>query len=173
MRFIDKISVGLYTKKATFNLGQDTHTTAEIGYFQPTFCRNVVPGSHMEISSRNLVRLSPMAVPTMGRMSLRNYFYFVDMATLWTPFDALRNQTNYTYGNGEVATPFSAPLFTLQDVFDRLFEKPKASDGFSIDSLQYSIYATIYDLDTGEVVNDLGSGFSFTNDVSVAVIISS
>ena len=116
MSFIGNIGIGLSNKKSTFNLGQDTHTTAEIGYMQPTYCRYVVPGSHMEISSRNLVRLSPMAVPTMGRLSLRNYFYFVDMATLWTPFDALRNQTNYTYGDGSVYTPVKCPTFSVRDV---------------------------------------------------------
>lgn len=159
MSFIDKISVGLNTKRSTFNLGQDTHTTAEIGYLQPTFCRMVVPNSHMEISSRNLVRLSPMAVPTMGRMSLRNYFYFVDMATLWTPFDALRNQTNYTYGDGSVYTPVRAPYFKMADVFSALYQVPETYAG-GLDTLTSSLYACIYDTSTGEVVDDTVSGFT-------------
>lgn len=163
MSFIDKISVGINGSRSTFNLSQDTHTTAEIGYLQPTFCRMVVPGSHMEISSRNLVRLSPMAVPTMGRMSLRNYYYFVDLATLWTPFDAMRNQTNYTYGDGTVSTPGSCPYFRNEDLFFNLFRADRG-----IDALNSSIYATVYDTDTGEIVNDTGTGFDFNTDVSIA-----
>lgn len=169
MSFIPKISVGVSNKKATFDLGQDTHTTAEIGYIQPTFCRDIVPGSHVEISSRNLIRLSPLAVPCMGRMSLKNYYYFVDMSTLWTPFDAFRKGTNYVYGDGTVATPTYAPTFSLENVFIELFRYGNGlSDSQNLRELKESIYACVYDQSTGELLDDTASDFDiddyFPND---------
>ena len=165
MSFIPKISVGVSNKKATFDLGQDTHTTAEIGYVQPTFCRTMIPGSHVDISSRNLIRLSPLAVPCMGRMSLRNYYYFVDMATLWTPFDAMRKGTNYVYGDGTVATPNIAPSFKVKDMFrSGLFLYGQGlSDSQYLRELKESIYVCVYDHTTGELVDDTASDFDIDN----------
>ena len=148
MSILPKISLGLSTAKSTFDLGQDTHTTAEIGYFQPTFCRSVVPGSHMEISSHNMVRLSPLAVPTMGRLALRNYYYFVDYATLWTPFDALRTEVNYTFGDGSVSTPQYCPRFNNKELFKYL-SQADISVGVSYggESIRDNIYCTVYTSD--------------------------
>ena len=56
MSILSNIAVGLNTRKEHNNLSQDTHTTAEIGYFQPTFCRYLVPKSHFKISAKSLVR---------------------------------------------------------------------------------------------------------------------
>jgi len=159
MSLIPKINLGVSNRKATFNLGQDTHTTAEIGYMQPTFCRNVIPGSHMEISSRNLVRLSPLSVPCMGRLALRNYYYFVDMATLWTPFDAMRKGTNYVYGNGTVSTPVSAPVFNMKEVFTEGLNNYEMSAG----QLKENIYVCVYDQSTGELLDDTVSGFTISD----------
>lgn len=165
MSFIPKISVGVSNKKATFDLGQDTHTTAEIGYVQPTFCRTMIPGSHVDISSRNLIRLSPLAVPCMGRIALRNYYYFVDMATLWTPFDAMRKGTNYVYGDGTVSTPKCAPTFRVRDIFiDGLFKYGQGlSDSQYLRELKESIYVCVYDQTTGELVDDTASDFDIDN----------
>lgn len=165
MSFIPKISVGVSNKRATFDLGQDTHTTAEIGYVQPTFCRTMIPGSHMDISSRNLIRLSPLAVPCMGRIALRNYYYFVDMATLWTPFDAFRKGTNYVYGDGTVSTPMYAPTFTVKDIFiDGLFQYGQGlSDSQYLRELKESIYVCVYDQTTGALVDDTASDFDIDN----------
>lgn len=117
MSFLPSINIGRDTSRSVFSLDQDTNTTAEIGYFQPTFCRNIVPGSDIKISSRSFVRLSPLCVPTFGRLSLRNYYYYVDISTLWTPFDAFRNQTNYTFGDGTVGYAKRCPTFRLIDFF--------------------------------------------------------
>lgn len=144
MSLIPKISIGLDRSRNTFSLDQDTHTTAEIGYIQPTFCRTIVPGSSMNISSRSVIRLSPLAVPTMGRLALKNYYYFVDMSTLWTPFDSLREGSVYTYSDGTIATPYQAPYFNLQEMFrDLVALKTSVLDNFAR-HLRESIICTVY-----------------------------
>lgn len=115
MSFLSRINIGFDASREHHNLGCDVTSTTEIGYFQPTYCRMIVPNSSVRVSNRHVVRLSPVAVPTMGRISLRNYFYYVDISTLWTPFDALRTGTNYRYGDGTVAIPAATPTFRLVD----------------------------------------------------------
>lgn len=144
MSFLPKISIGIDRSRSTFNLGQDTHTTAEIGYVQPTFCRTIVPGSSMNISSRSIVRLSPMAVPTMGRLSLKNYYYFVDMSTLWTPFDCLREGAPYTYGDGNTSVPIYCPNFTPEDMFKDIVNTKYGLTDQYIRELRESIICTVY-----------------------------
>lgn len=127
MSIISKIGVGVDKTRENNNLSQDTHTTAEVGYMQPTFCRTLVGKTHVKINAKSLVRLSPLAVPTMGRISLRHYFSFIDMATLWTPFEALRTGNNYTYADGTTQTPYRIPYFDIWSMLNR---------GFADDTLQ-------------------------------------
>ena len=123
MSFLSAINVGVLGKRDHHNLGGHTHTTTELGYFQPTFCRFIVPDSHMKVSARTICRLSPVAVPTIGQVSVRNYFTFVDLGTLWSPFDALREGTNYRYGDGSITTPKAVPTFRLVDFFNYVLKK--------------------------------------------------
>lgn len=143
MSFLDQISVGVLGKRDHHNLSGHTHTTTELGYFQPTFCRYIVPDSNMKISARSICRLSPVAVPTIGQVSVRNYFTFVDIGTLWTPFDAMREGTNYRYGDGTITTPKSVPTFRLVDFFKSVFSRnTSASNG--VIQFRESVVFTVY-----------------------------
>lgn len=157
MSILSNIAVGLNTRKEHNNLSQDTHTTAEIGYFQPTFCRYLVPKSHFRISAKSLVRLSPLAVPTMGRISLRHYFSFVDLNTIWTPFEALRTGNNFTYADGVTQTPFSAPVFSIWNYIERAFAGDYLSTGLNI---HRSFYCTVYKNGTVVLGGSLASELS-------------
>ena len=162
MSVIPKVSIGRRTKREHNNLSQDTHTTMEVGYLQPTFCRHIVPGSHTEISIRNIVRLSAMNVPTMGRLSLRNYIHFVDFSTLWSPFSAFKERTNYTYADGYTYIPTSIPYFTVGDMFRHLFQStdPSSSDPL-LWRIQQDIVCSCYK--NGTIINDtaaLGTALS-------------
>ena len=146
MSIIPKINIGYRSRKEHINLSQDTHTTMEVGYLQPTFCRHIVPGSHTEIEIRNIVRLSAMNVPTMGRISLRNYIHFVDFSTLWSPFSSFKERVNYTYADGVTAIPAKIPYFTVDAMFRHMFHLTSASANSyaNIFNLQKGIVCTIY-----------------------------
>ena len=154
MSIIGNINLGVFGRREKHNLSQDTHTTSDVGYLQPTFCRDIVPGSHLEISARSLVRLSPLAVPTMGRLSLRNYFYFVDFSTLWSPFEAMRTGTNYTYPDGVSTIPQTVPFFTVRDLFRYLYMYYSPTSVYEPDiyDLQQSLVASMYK--DGTIVSD-------------------
>ena len=157
MSFLNAINVGVLGKRDHHNLGGHTHTTTELGYFQPTYCRYIVPGSHMKISARSICRLSPVAVPTIGQVSVRNYFTFVDLGTLWTPFDAMREGTNYRYGDGNITTPKAVPTFRLVDFFKYVLKKHSSvTDGNK--SFRESVIFTVYK--GGVVVNSASTALS-------------
>lgn len=146
---IPKIRIGRDTGRNKFDISCMTHTTSEIGYVQPTFGRTIVPNSKVRIGTRTGSRLSPLYVPTMGKIDIRHYHCFVPYSTIWTPFDSFLTKQNYTLPTGETYLPSSVPHFTFKDFFRRLFDY-----GFSTG------YMPVLDL-TGAFVG--GSGKLFTD----------
>lgn len=165
MSFLQSIAVGVRGQREHHNLSGDTSTTTEIGYFQPTYCRYIIPGSNVRISNRNVVRLSPVAVPTMGRIALRNYFYYVDISTLWSPFDALREGTNYRYGDGSVSTPKAVPTFRLVDFFKDVM-KFNNTPLYGEKAFRESIVMTVYQ--NGTRISTASSAATALSDVLVS-----
>lgn len=110
---IPKITIGRDTKRNHFDLSCMTHTTSEIGYVQPTFGRTIVPKSKVRVSTRTGSRLSPLYVPTMGKIDIRHYHCFVPYSTIWTPFDSFITKQNYTLPTGETYVPERIPGFTV------------------------------------------------------------
>lgn len=112
---IPKIRLGRDTKRNHFDLSCMTHTTSEIGYVQPTFGRTIVPKSKVRIATRTSSRLSPLFVPTMGKIDIRHYHCFIPYTTLWTPFDAFLTRQNYTLSNGTTYVPKKCPYFNVRN----------------------------------------------------------
>ena len=110
---IPKIRIGRDTQRNHFDLSCMTHTTSEIGYVQPTFGRTIVPKTKVRISTRTGSRLSPLFVPTMGKIDIRHYHCFVPYTTLWSPFDAFITQQNYTLVNGVTYVPRQCPSWVV------------------------------------------------------------
>ena len=110
---IPKIIIGRDTQRNHFDLSCMTHTTSEIGYVQPTFGRTIVPKTKVRISTRTGSRLSPLFVPTMGKLDIRHYHCFVPYTTLWSPFDAFITQQNYTLVNGVTYVPTKCPSWIV------------------------------------------------------------
>ena len=77
MSIIPKIKVGMPKKREKMNLSFDNSTTANIGTIQPTMCREMVPNESFHVKVASICRLSPLAVPTFGRMSMRHYHTFI------------------------------------------------------------------------------------------------
>ena len=111
---IPKIRLGRDTKRNQFDLSCMTHTTSEIGYVQPTFGRTIVPKTKVRVGTRTSSRLSPLFVPTMGKIDIRHYHCFVPYTTLWSPFDAFITRQNYTLNNGTTYVPKKCPYFSVK-----------------------------------------------------------
>lgn len=119
MSIIPKIKVGKPKDREQLNLDFDCSTTANIGQIQPTMCREMVPNETFHVKVASLVRLSPLTVPTFGRMSLRHYHTFVPYRAIWEPFENMLSGQNYV--NDHVsAVPTKTPYFTMNDLFAKI-----------------------------------------------------
>lgn len=93
-----KTSVGVNSRKYKRNQSCMVHGTSEIGYVFPTYARNYINDATINIGTRTGVRLSPLFVPTMGKLDVRHYHCFVPFNRVFAPFDAFlaREPFNFT-----------------------------------------------------------------------------
>lgn len=116
MSIIPKISIGIHTKRQPSNMSFDCHTTANIGFCQPTMARLLIPNSHIEVKNKTLVRMSPLINPTAGRLSQRDYYTFTPMFQIYEPWAQFLKGANYNSGNGTSFIPSVLPKFKMSDV---------------------------------------------------------
>lgn len=88
MSIFDKISIGVKTKKYTHPIPFDNNTTMQFGVIQPLFHQFLNYGDKLSADFRQLVRLSPLPVPTFGRMHLENNIKFVKMSDIYPAYEA-------------------------------------------------------------------------------------
>lgn len=113
MSFIPKINIGVSKKKERHNWNFDSSTTANIGQVQPTMCRELIPGESVNVKTKSFVRLAPVAVPTFGRMSLRNFHCFIPYMELWDRFDNMLSAQKVAHVNGTSYVPEMSYFQTL------------------------------------------------------------
>lgn len=88
-----------FKARSRFNLDHDYNTTLTFGETQPSFIREMIPGSKLEIKSNSLVRLAPMPAPTFGRMKIENRSHFIPISSLVKHFqDSFLTQTIVSEG---------------------------------------------------------------------------
>ena len=119
MSIIDKIAIGLNTKRSGNNLPFDCSTTANIGVIQPTMCREMAAKESLHVKVNSLVRLLALQNPTFGRMSLRHYHTFVPYNKLWRPFDAMMSNQPFpfTLPDGERSERYYSSTPTMSNSF--------------------------------------------------------
>ena len=78
-----KVSRG-NNRKNKFNVSSNTHTTAEIGYLQPTFSKILLPKSDLHLKVNDFCRMSSLVVPSFGELSLRHWFNCTPLSSLWS-----------------------------------------------------------------------------------------
>lgn len=113
MSLIPKIKIGRDNSRSEFRLMSNTHATSEIGYVSPTWSKSVIPNSIVNIATRTGVRLSPLFVPTMGKLEVRHYHDFVQYDKIWSPFDAFVARKPFSYPNGTTAVPTKCPSIVV------------------------------------------------------------
>lgn len=88
MAIFNKVSVGVKTKKYTHHIPFDNNTTMQFGVIQPLFHQFLNANDRLSSDVRQLVRLSPLPVPTFGRMHLENNIKFVKMSDIYPAYEA-------------------------------------------------------------------------------------
>ena len=89
-----------FKARSRFNLDHDYNSTLTFGETQPSFIREMIPGSKIEIKNNSLVRLAPMPAPTFGRMKIENRSHFIPISSLVKHFqDSFLTQTIVSEGS--------------------------------------------------------------------------
>ena len=112
MSLVPKTSVGIDSRKYKRNQSCMVHGTSEIGFVFPTYARNYINDATINLGTRTGVRLSPLFVPTMGKLDVRHYHCFVPWNRVFSPFDAFlaREPFNFT---GSSRIPDVLPQFSV------------------------------------------------------------
>lgn len=114
MSVFDKISVGVKTKRYTHTLPFDNNTTMQFGVIQPLFHQFLNDKDKLSVDFRQLVRLSPLPVPTFGRMHLENNIKFVKMTDIYPAYEAFLSHQFISTSHSQyvpVKLPFVTPAF--------------------------------------------------------------
>lgn len=83
---LPKIKIGRHSKRAFFDMSHDVNTTCDFGFCQPTLMQDLIPNTRFDLSTRGFVRLSPMPVPTFGRMKVKQITRCIDLKDVFTDF---------------------------------------------------------------------------------------
>ncbi|QRV61963.1 hypothetical protein [Microvirus sp.] len=93
---ISDISLGSSAKKRyTRSLSHDNNTTMPFGFVQPLLSQRLEASSDIVVSTRQLVRLAPLPVPTFGRMKMVNKAVFVPIAEMCPFYEALLSKQSF------------------------------------------------------------------------------
>ena len=109
---ISDISLGSSAKKRyTRSLSHDNNTTMPFGFVQPLLSQRLEASSDIVVSTRQLVRLAPLPVPTFGRMKMVNKAVFVPIAEMCPYYEALLSKQSYA-GSLQSYIPTTLPFIS-------------------------------------------------------------
>lgn len=121
-------------KKAKFDFSKDVSSTHGFGEVQPLMCRPCVTGADtVDFTINSLVRLSPLAVSTFGRIDYRITNHFVSMEDVYPSWKfVLGNQENYYDGANVSQIPFAFPTITQDFLMSILCSYPYSTYSLNI-----------------------------------------
>lgn len=109
---ISDISLGTSAKKRnTRSLSHDNNTTMPFGFVQPLLSQRLEAASDIVVSTRQLVRLAPLPVPTFGRMKMVNKAVFVPLAEMCPYYEALLSKQPFK-GSQSTYIPETVPYIS-------------------------------------------------------------
>lgn len=109
---ISNISLGTSARKRyTRSLNHDCNTTMPFGFVQPILTQRLEADSDIVVSSRQLVRLAPLPVPTFGRMKLVNKASYVPISDVCPYYEALLKEQPFK-GSQSSFVPTKLPTIT-------------------------------------------------------------
>lgn len=118
-----KVKFNLPVRRFNSKLNYDFNSTFDFGYIQPSLCKFAVPHSKWSINASQLVRCSPLVVPSFGRMAFHNVFAYVPMSLMFPAFDSFLSQTNVR-GTTKTYIPSSLPSTTNNLLASALLSSP-------------------------------------------------
>ena len=115
-----KINFGKTSRHNTHNMPFNNFTSASFGFVQPLFQQYMNSKDKLSFEASQIVRLSAMPVPTLGKLSVHNKFRFVPMCEIYPYYDAfLTGSTVHTSDLSYV--PSKLPYITCEALFWSLF----------------------------------------------------
>ena len=107
-------------KRNVFMMQHDTETSCNFGELQPTYIREMIPGSSIHVKTTDFVRLAPMPNPPFARMSLRTYNVFVPSRLCFPYFNQVLSglPVTTTDSGGDEYTVTEVPFITQKMFFD-------------------------------------------------------
>lgn len=136
----------------SFPLDVEHVTTSDFGSIFPTMCLEVVPGDKFHINYSQFTRLSPLAVPTFGRMSVVSRAFFIPNSSLFPQW------RKWIVNDHEGSDPINYPSMTNRSIYSEIIN---GSNGLStsISSFNFGYLKQITDFDD--------SGFAYFTLVDV------
>lgn len=100
-----KISLGFSNKKYSHDKSRDCNTTFPFGVVQPILSEYLLPDSDIKVHAKQLVRLSPLIVPSFARVSLNTVTRFVPECEVVPYSDAFYSKSSF-HGSVPDSLPF-------------------------------------------------------------------
>lgn len=100
-----KISLGFSNKKYSHDKSRDCNTTFPFGVVQPILSEYLLPDSDIKVHAKQLVRLSPLVVPSFARVSLNTVTRFVPESEVVPYSDAFYSKASF-HGSVPDSLPF-------------------------------------------------------------------
>lgn len=116
-----KIKFNSLRKSYTHHITFDNNTTFNVGNVEPLFCKFLMPNSKVNLDFNQLVRLSPLVVPSFARLTVNNVCSFVKVSDVFPAYDAFLSQTPVNVQSRQYV-PQSVPVITNTDLFINLVE---------------------------------------------------
>lgn len=117
-----KINLGFNKKRYTRDMSYDNNTTFSFGDVQPLYSQFLLPNSDINVSTKSLVRLSPLKWPTFGRLHLELVSRFVPVSEVFAPFESLLSNIPFSHG-GVNFIPSSLPFINGNLLFFALVSR--------------------------------------------------
>lgn len=111
MLSVPKVKMSSGRKREYHDLSCNSNTTANFGFVQPTFCREILPNGKFKVSVATQVLNVPMPVPTNADISLKHKHVFVPYVDVCPQFEAFLAAQSYRPGYGTPYVPNSLPKF--------------------------------------------------------------
>lgn len=98
------------SKKYSRNMNFDNNTTMPFGFVQPLMSQRLEANSDISLNLKQVVRLSPMPLPTFGRMKMVNKAVYVPITDVLPYYEALLKGQPYKANiSGSSYVPSSIP----------------------------------------------------------------
>ena len=118
--YLDKFKVATAIKENTkFDLSCQHITSSDFFQLAPIYSKEMVPGEKISINVESFTRLAPLAVPTFGRVKMKNRAFFVPFRTIFKGWNDFITDTTHVYSGQSLNTNAigsKVPYFQLGDL---------------------------------------------------------